>query len=104
MDLTVFVPILVALIGGGAVAFYTARPRKDSIIAEASKQAVDVVNTVLERLEEEMTDCLEQVSVLEANLAKEMVKTNRLKRQVRLLSREVRRLGGDPSTIVLDTE
>lgn len=93
MDPSVLVPIFVALLGGGAVAFYTARPRRDSIIAEASKQAVSVVTDALERMEEEMTDRDERIAQLEAELGI-------AEWHLVLLSAEVTRLGGNPKQVL----
>lgn len=93
--------MLVALIAG-AVGFYTARPKRDSIIVEASDHAVAVVQRSLGRLEDEMTGCYERIAVLEAEVAGEMVRADRAERQIKALSRELKRLGGDPTHILRD--
>jgi hypothetical protein len=76
-DLGIFVPIVVALLAGGAVAFYTARPKKDLLIAEAAEKAVAVVVTAIERQEgelrrltEELQVARERIAVLEAEVAR----------------------------------
>jgi septal ring factor EnvC (AmiA/AmiB activator) len=82
MDLTALIPILAALFAGGGVAFYTARPKKDSIIADAADKAVDVVTKAIDRQEtdlrrqekdledlvEELRKARERIAVLESNL------------------------------------
>jgi septal ring factor EnvC (AmiA/AmiB activator) len=82
MDLTSIIPIIVALLAGGGVAFYTARPKKDSIIADAADKAVDVVTKAIDRQEndlrrqgedlldlvEELRKARERIAVLESNL------------------------------------
>lgn len=95
MDLASFLPIVVALIGGGAVAIYTARPRKDSIIAEASEKAVEVVSKAIERLESDLAMARTRIETLEAELrvTRELAKT--FEERVYLLRTEVMRLGGD---------
>lgn len=95
MDLASFLPIVVALMGGGAVAIYTARPRKDSIIAEASEKAVEVVSKAIERLESDLASARTRIEALEAELrvTRELAKT--FEERVYLLRTEVMRLGGD---------
>lgn len=77
-DITALAPILVALVAGGAVALYTARPQKDSIIATAANTAVDVVNKSLSRLEEDLVQARERIAVLEAQLLRERVENARI--------------------------
>lgn len=82
MDLTALVPIAVALGSGGAVAFYTARPRKDSIIADAADKAVGVVGQAIDRqaidirsLSEQLRLARERIAVLEADLRRTTTET-----------------------------
>lgn len=93
MDISPLIPIIAALLGGGAVALYLARPRKDSLAVETSKNALEIVDAALERLEDDMKDRDERVAQLEAELGKEMYK-------VSLLAREVTRLGGDATAVL----
>lgn len=64
LDIASLVPIIVALIAGGAVALYTARPKKDSIIAEASERAIGVVTKAIEQLEGELKEARETIAEL----------------------------------------
>lgn len=75
IDASSVVPVVVALAGGGAVAFYTARPRKDSIIADAADKAIGVVGKAIDRqaqdlvkLDGELSHARERIAVLEAEL------------------------------------
>lgn len=84
-DITALAPILVALVAGGAVALYTARPQKDSIIATAASTAVDVVNKSLSRMEkeriqdrEDLAQARERIAVLEAQLLRERAESGRI--------------------------
>lgn len=95
MDLSILVPILTAF-AGGVGALFLLGPRKNSIIAEASQHAVEVVEKALERMEDEMVSCHEQIARLEGELGREMAGRHALELQVDVLSAEVRRLGGDP--------
>lgn len=100
MDPSTLLAIVLALIGGGGVGLYTARPKKDSIIADASQTAVAVVESAMERLEEEVRGAHERVAMLEGQLGKEMAKTIKLRKQHDALVAEVRRLGGDPQRVL----
>lgn len=104
MDASAFIPALVALLGGGSVAFYTARPKKDSIIAEASERAVAVVREALERMEDEVKGCNERCAQLEAQLGKEMFRAGRLEKRVTALSAEVTRLGGNVAAVLAEAD
>lgn len=75
IDVSSVVPVAVALAGGGAVAFYTARPRKDSIIADAADKAIAAVGKAIDRqaadivvLDEELRKARERIAVLENDL------------------------------------
>lgn len=85
--LSVLVPIVVAILAGGGVAFYTARPQKDSIIASASKNAVEVVNQAIERLEADNVKLRNRVTALERD--REVAA-----RHVRKLNEAIVELGG----------
>jgi hypothetical protein len=53
--------LLLALVGGGAVAIYLARSNRDSIIAGASKEAVSVVRDALAQQKGEIADLTSQL-------------------------------------------
>lgn len=109
MDLTAFVPIIVALIAGGAVAFYTARPRKNTLIAEAADKAVDVVTKAIDRQEvqlqhqaeslraqeEELRKARDRIVALEIQLRNTIELTAQAEQRIAALHKEVERLGGD---------
>lgn len=69
-DVTAFAPIVVALAAGGAVTFYTARPRKQTLIAEAADKAVDVVTKAIERQEVQLKHQAEALRLQEEELRK----------------------------------
>lgn len=92
MDVTAFVPIIVALIAGGALTLYTARPRKSSIVAEAADKAVIVVGKALDRQEEELDKARRRIVLLEDAAIL-------LEARVHRLRDEVERLGGDVERI-----
>lgn len=109
MDLlSIVVPLLVALAAGGGVAFFTAKPQKDSIIAAASKNAVEVVNSAITRLETESKklrvenkDLRERVTILEnegedlgQRLALAQRISNECRRRIRELNKAIIALGG----------
>jgi chromosome segregation ATPase len=95
MDLAQFIPLIIALVGGGAVAIYTARPRKDSIIAEASEKAVEVVSRAIGRLESDLAVARSRIEALEAELRLTRETAARFEERIYLLKAEVTRLGGD---------
>lgn len=99
MDITQLLPIVIALLGGGAVAIYTARPRKDSIIAEASEKAVEVVSKAIARLENDLAAARTRIEHLEAELRVTRDTANRFEDRVYQLRSEVMRLGGDVERI-----
>lgn len=82
MDIVSLIPVLVAIITGGGVALYTARPQKDSIIAAASEKAVSVVTQAIARLEAENTDLRARVGILEGEVATFERLTVNLRREV----------------------
>lgn len=99
MDIAALAPIIVALVTGGAVTFYTARPRKNTLIAEAADKAVDVVTKAIDRQEaqirqqaEDLRSARERIAALETQLRNSIEAVNALRR-------EVRRLGGDVEQI-----
>lgn len=67
---TVVVPLIVALLAGGGVAIFTAKPHRESIIAAASKNAVDVVNVALSTLEADNGRLRRRVGMLERHVAR----------------------------------
>lgn len=69
-DLAGIGPIIGALIAGGAVTFYTARPRKNTLIAEAADKAVDVVTKAIDRQEILITQQATALRVHEEELRK----------------------------------
>lgn len=89
MDIASLIPVLIAIIAGGGVALYTARPHKDSIIAAASEKAVSVVTQAITRLEAENSELRDRVDVLEAALAECEALTASLRRQIDQLRRRV---------------
>lgn len=95
MDVESLIPLIGALLGGGAIAFYTARPRKDSIIAEASEKAISVVKSAIAQLEEDNRKLRERVAALEAELTAAIAARDTLEDRVFDLSQQVGMLGGD---------
>lgn len=95
MDIAAFVPIIVALIGGGAVAVYTARPRKESIIADAAEKAVLVVSSAIDRQAQDLAAVQEQLACARERIAVLEAERGVLAARVTSLRREVVRLGGD---------
>lgn len=104
MELEALVPLAAALVAGGGVALYTARPRKDSIIAEASEKAVQVVTSAIAQLEEDNGRLRERVAVLEAELITAVAARDTLEDRVFDLGRQVAALGGDVKKIQDDEE
>lgn len=102
MDVESLIPLIAALLGGGAIAFYTARPRKDSIIAEASEKAVAVVTSAIAQLEEDNKRLRERIAVLEHELMSAVAARDALEDRVFDLGRELARLGGDVKKIQED--
>lgn len=106
MDLVSLIPVLVAIIAGGGVALYTARPQKDSIIAAASEKAVNVVTQAIARLEAENDELRERVVALEAEVRRAAADSvlaaataRSSERRILALRRELERLGGDGDRI-----
>lgn len=99
MDIDSLIPVIGALLGGGAIAFYTARPRKDSIIAEASEKAIAVVTTAIARLEADNNRLRERIAVLEAELTTAISARDALEDRVFDLGQQVALLGGDVKRI-----
>ena len=102
----VVLPLLMVLAGGGWVAFYTAKPRKDSIITEASERAVNVMDKAIDRLDAEAIEARERIAVLEALLARNEAEVARLTKvnvaleaRIVVLRDEVTKLGGDVEKI-----
>lgn len=68
IDIGPLLPVLIALAGGGGVAWYTARERKESIIVEASEKAMVVVSQAVKQLEKDLREARDRVTTLEAQL------------------------------------
>jgi septal ring factor EnvC (AmiA/AmiB activator) len=119
-DLTAYIPIIAALLTGGGVAFYTARPKKDSLIADAADKAVEVVTRAIERQEAdlrrqqqdlremqgELRMARERIAVLEANLMRvaSAATTEALQSALEHLRAEVVRLDGDIHRVTRPSE
>lgn len=98
--LTALASVVVALAGGGLVGLLLFKPQRgkliserDNLISEAADHVVVAIDKSMGRLEDELSDCLERVASLEAELGIEQARTS-------ALAREVRRLGGNPATIL----
>lgn len=51
------VPLLIAVIGGGGLAaWFTIKPQRESIVAQATKTSIDAVNEVIDTLREQLKD------------------------------------------------
>lgn len=94
--------IIAALVSGGGVAFYHARPRRESIIAEASRTAVEVVNAGIEHLEKENVQLHKRIRDLERDqydhdkeLAEAMRTIAECREHIRRVTAAVIKLGGE---------
>jgi hypothetical protein len=85
LSLASIIPLIVAVIAVSPVLFYTAKPQKDSIIAAASKSAVEVLSSTLDRQEQDIRELRSQLAAAHERIA--------------VLRAEVTRLGGEVDEI-----
>jgi hypothetical protein len=92
--LSFLVPIILALLGSGAlVAFFRARPEGSKIIVDAAQGAVVVQSGVIEDLRDQLTEA-----------RKQLAEFHELQAEVGRLRREVRTLEHDNEMLTLKNE
>lgn len=105
LDLTPLIPVIIAIIGGGGIAWYTAKPKREGMIAEASERAVAVVKDAIERLEHELYESRQRMAILEEQLRHAKEERDKIEgelRELRLhmtgLREQLIKLGYDPGS------
>jgi hypothetical protein len=78
LDLASLIPLIVAVIAVSPVLFFTARPQKDSIIAAASKSAVEVLSSTLDRQESDIAELRDELDSAHERIAKLRAEVTRL--------------------------
>lgn len=66
ISLTLLMPLILALLSGGGVAWYTARSTKKLSDVGATEKAMAVVSVALDHLEDDNQSLRERIAVLEA--------------------------------------
>lgn len=69
LSLQTVVTVLIALLGGGGLAaWFTIKPQRDSIIAQATKTSVEAVNEVVGTLRDQLVSARGEIARLEGEL------------------------------------